>query len=487
MSFAIAVVGDLMLDHYIYGDVSRISPEAPVPIMRVEHELFSPGGAAHVAASIQALNQPSLLMAPISVDDEGKKLSFLLNTVNVACNNTEMLGWSTTVKTRLVASGHQLVRFDRESPLCNSPSYKDYYQNVAFRLQHMAQDLKAIVVSDYDKGAVSADIRTAINSVKIANPQLPIMVDCKPNSMWMWSFADVITPNFNEACKFLGCDNLKAAKEDSLCENMAKQLTEKLPGLKLAVITRAQHGCSWYYKPDNWSGSLPAFNTCKADVIGAGDTFIAALTVAMTEGKPIDEAVVFANAASAIAVSKGGTTLVHRMELDEYLTNTFTDNATVKKIKTQNAAIDWARQLKSTGEKLVFANGCFDLLHTGHVYMLEKAKSLGTKLIVAVNDDASIKALKGSARPIVPLADRMKMLAALESVDCVVPFSHHDLEQLLDNLKPKVLVKGSEYEDTKIPGASVVEKYGGLVMLVDMRNGIGTTKLIDDIRKAENQ
>jgi D-beta-D-heptose 7-phosphate kinase/D-beta-D-heptose 1-phosphate adenosyltransferase len=175
------------------------------------------------------------------------------------------------------------------------------------------------------------------------------------------------------------------------------------------------------------------------------------------------------------------------MELDEYLTNTFTDNATIKKIKTQNAAIEWARQLKATGEKLVFANGCFDLLHTGHVYMLEKAKSLGTKLLVAVNDDTSIKALKGAARPIVSLPDRMKMLAALESIDCVVSFSHHDLEQLLENLKPMILVKGSEYSGSVIPGASVVEKYGGRVMLVDMRNGIGTTKLIDDIRKAESQ
>lgn len=485
MSLAIAVIGDSMLDHYIYGDVTRISPEAPVPVIKVEHELFSPGGAAHVAASIQALNQPTILLTPVGLDDYGKKLLFLLGTMNVTCAATEVADWKTPVKTRVMANGVQMLRYDSETPVSNTQGSDSFYASSLFKLQLMVPDLSAIVVSDYNKGAISDKVVNCLKQIKQQHPNLPLFVDCKPEAMASWKFADVITPNFSEACKFLGNTEGITAKDDTACERMARAVAEALPGVKLVVITRAQHGCSWYGKFK--SGSLPAFNTCKADVIGAGDTFIAALSVAFAAGKTTEDAIVFANAASAIAVGKGGTTVVHRMELDEYLTNSFTDSLSIRKIKSHTSAIDWARQLKATGEKIVFTNGCFDLLHAGHVYLLEQAKASGSKLIVAVNDDESIKILKGSARPIVKLADRLRMLAALEAVDCVLQFSHYDLEQLVENIKPDLLVKGSEYTDKQIPGAAVVEKYGGKVMLVDMQNGMATTRIIEEIRKADGQ
>lgn len=485
MSLAIAVIGDSMLDHYIYGDATRISPEAPVPVIKVEHELFSPGGAAHVAASIQALNQPTILLTPVGLDDHGKKLLFLLGTMNVTCVATELADWKTPVKTRVMANGVQMLRYDCETPVSDAEGSDNFYASSMFKLQHMAADLSGIVVSDYSKGAISNKVVDCLRRIKQQNPNLPLFVDCKPEALGNWDFADVVTPNFNEACKFLGGIANITPKSDKACEGLAKAISDKLPGVKLVVVTRAQHGCSWYgnFK----SGSLPAFNTCKADVIGAGDTFISALSVAFAAGKTAEDAIVFANAASAIAVGKGGTTVVHRMELDEYLTDSFTNSLSIRKIKNHNSAIDWARQLKATGEKIVFANGCFDLLHSGHVYLLEQAKASGSKLIVAVNDDESIKLLKGSARPIVQLHDRLRMIAALESVDCVVHFSHHDLEQLVENIKPDLLVKGSEYANKPIPGASVVEKYGGKVMLVDMQNGMATTKIIEEIRKADSK
>lgn len=483
MSLAIAVIGDSMLDHYIYGNVTRISPEAPVPVIKVEHELLSPGGAAHVAASIQALNQPTVLLTPVGLDDHGKKLLFLLGTMNVTCLATEVSDWKTPVKTRVMASGIQMLRYDSETSVSAAQGSDSFYASSLFKLQHMAADLSAIVVSDYNKGAISDKVVNCLKQIKQQHPNLPLFVDCKPETMACWDFADIVTPNFNEACKFLGSTRNVTAKDDKACEGLAKAVADKLTGVKLVVITRAQHGCSWY--GNGKSGSLPAFNTCKADVIGAGDTFIAALSVAFGSGKTTEDAIVFANAASAIAVGKGGTTVVHRMELDEYLTDSFTSSLSIRKIKNHSSAIDWARQLKATGEKIVFANGCFDLLHSGHVYLLEQAKASGSKLIVAINDDESIKLLKGSARPIVQLPDRLRMIAALESVDCVVSFSHTDLEQLVENIKPDLLVKGSEYANKQIPGASVVEKYGGKVMLVDMQNGMATTRIIEEIRKAD--
>jgi D-beta-D-heptose 7-phosphate kinase/D-beta-D-heptose 1-phosphate adenosyltransferase len=486
VSFITAVVGDAMLDRYIYGEVSRISPEAPVPVVKITNEVLSPGGAAHVAASVQSLNQPSVLFTAVGPDEEGKKLLFGLDILNVSCSSVELTDWSTTVKTRVIANGNtQVLRYDRELPIQKSPTYPEFISKVIFKLKSMALDLNAIIISDYNKNTISDELVEAIQELVLDNKHITLFVDAKPDTLGKWSAADCITPNFSESLKFLNKPfqpSSDLSKDDKFCENVALEIAEKLENLFLVVVTRAQHGCSWYHRPTNSCGSLPAFGTCKSDVIGAGDTFISALTVAFNENKSHEEAIKFANAASALAVGKPGTTVVHRMELDSYLTSSKTGSSK-SKIMSQAAAVDWARQLRSTNEKIVFANGCFDLLHAGHVHLLEQAKLAGDYLLVGVNDDQSVKALKGDGRPVVSAVNRVRMLSALECVDAVVVFSQHELEPLVEAIKPDVLVKGNEYKDSAIPGSISVAKFGGQVLLVDMQKGLGTTKTVEEIRR----
>lgn len=486
MSFITAVIGDAMLDRYIYGEVSRLSPEAPVPIVKTNNEVLSPGGAAHVAASVQSLNQPAVLFTAVGPDEEGKKLLFGLDILNVSCSTVELTDWSTTVKTRVIANNNtQVLRYDRELPVNKSPTYSEFIDKTIFKLKSMASDLNAIIISDYNKKTISDKLLETIHEIVKENDYITLFVDAKPETLSKWRLADCVTPNFSETLSFLNKPfqpSSDLAKDDKFCESLAKELAEKFDNLSLAIVTRAQHGCSWYHKPTDSCGSLPAFGTCKSDVIGAGDTFIAALAVAINENKSHEDAIKFANAASALAVGKPGTTVVHRMELDSYLTNS-RHGSTKSKIMSQAAAIDWARQLRSTSEKIVFTNGCFDLLHAGHVHLLEQAKLSGDYLLVAVNDDQSVKALKGNNRPIVTASNRVRMLSALECVDAVVVFSQHELEPLIDAIKPDVLAKGNEYEGSAIPGAPTVEKFGGQVLLVDMQQGSSTTKTVEAIQK----
>lgn len=482
MSNIIAVVGDAILDHYVHGDVYRISPEAPVPIVKAKHDLFCPGGAAHVAASVQALNFPTVLFCPVGADAEAKRLTFGLDTLNVSVDATTISEYNTTVKTRIMSNGQQLIRFDRETKACSSPTYSKFLENVLFKAKNMAKGLKAIIVSDYDKGSFSQQLTEALNGFRKENSNLYLFVDCKPSNFKNWPFADCVTPNFSEACSILELSYSKDdAKSDSFCESLARALCDKHPNLSLAVVTRAQNGCSWFNNHTKTSGSLPAFTTCKTDVIGAGDTFIAALSVAVCEGKSIEDAIVFANSASALAVSKPGTTVVHRMELDLFMARP-SNISSISKIMTQHAAIDWSRQLRSTNEKVIFANGCFDLLHAGHVHLLEQAKFAGGYLLVGVNSDDSVRALKGTGRPFVNAANRARMIAALECVDAVVVFEQDELVPLIEAVKPDTLVKGSEYEGTEIPGASYVLNAGGHVLLVNMASGLSTTKTAEMIK-----
>ncbi len=482
MSNLIAVVGDAILDRYVFGSASRISPEAPVPVVKIDHEILSPGGAAHVAASVQALNFPAVLLCPVGADAEAKKLAFGLDTLNVKCDVTELVDYPTTLKTRIMCSGAQLLRYDREKLAEASPNYSAFHDNVLFKLNQLARDTGAIIASDYNKGAFSKKLKSGIQEIRKGNHTVRLFVDAKPDSLKEWTKADCITPNFNEACALLGLTpDQSLAKSDRYCEQLAKNMANVLPSLSLSVVTRAQNGCSWYDSHADKTGSLPAFTTCKSDTVGAGDTFVAALAVAVCEGKSIPDAMVFANAASALAVSKVGTTVVYRMELDSYLARP-AHGSSMSKIMTQDAAVSWARQLKATNEKVVFANGCFDLLHAGHVHLLEQAKFAGGYLLVGLTDDDSVKKLKGSSRPVVTLSNRMRMVAAIEAVDAVVSFSEQELVPLIESVRPDILVKGSEYSGKEIPGADFVDKSGGQVLFVDMQNGLATSKTISEVQ-----
>ena len=489
MSGIIVVIGDSMLDVYECGEVTRISPEAPVPIVKIKDIHFSAGGAANVAVTIQSLGAPCVLFSPVGADTEGRELEGLLRRgLNVGVEFTFINGLNTTLKRRIMAGSSQLMRTDRESDASTHPAYCRFTGNLATRLSAIAKEIYAVVVSDYDKGAVSREVVEIVEKIIEDNPNIKLFLDVKPSKAYMWSKPDYITPNFSEACQMVeGVANCPdKAKIDSYCEALASDLLRGHPDLSCAVVTRAQHGCSWAYKvtgdSEYYTGTAPACTTCKTDVVGAGDTFISGLVVALNEDKSFEEAIAFASAAAALAVSKPGTTVVHRMELDHFMTcanRKFSSG----KVMSFESVVAVSQQLRNTNDKVLFANGCFDLLHAGHIHLLEQAKFDGGYLIVGVTNDAGVTKLKGPDRPFVNDFDRARTLAALECVDAVVIFDQSELEFLIKKINPDYLIKGGEYRGKIIPGADHVTKSGGQVLLIDMADGKSTTGLVSAIKK----
>lgn len=480
-----------MLDVYEHGEVTRISPEAPVPIVKIKDIQLSAGGAANVAVTIQSLGAPCVLFSPVGTDDEGRELERRLSRgLNVGVEFTFLNGLNTTLKRRIMAGANQLMRTDRESDASTHPAYCRFTSNLSEKLSAMATDVYAIVVSDYDKGAVSREVVEIVEKIIHNNPHIKLFLDVKPSKAYMWERPDYITPNFSEAIQMVSglgsavCSD--KSKLDSYCETLAGDILNSHPDLGCAIVTRAQYGCSWAYKvpgdTEYYKGTMPACTTCKTDVVGAGDTFISGLVVALSEGKSFEEAVAFASAAAALAVSKPGTTVVHRMELDCFMTCA-NRKLSSGKVMSFESVVAVAQQLRNTNDKVLFANGCFDLLHAGHIQLLEQAKFVGGYLIVGVTNDAGVSKLKGDGRPFVKDVDRARMLAALECVDAVVIFDQSELELLIKKINPDVLVKGNEYAGKIIPGADHVTKSGGQVFLVDMADGKSTTKLADAIKK----
>lgn len=457
----ILVVGDLMLDRYLHGTADRISPEAPVPVVRIEHTEDRPGGAANVAVNVAALGANTTLLGLVGNDEDAECLQRIVSEHGVATDFTHCPDIATTVKSRVTSCGQQLIRLDREDIADRSAMAK----NITDKFKQHITQVDAVIFSDYAKGClthIEELIALAQQHSKL------IFVDPKGTDFNIYRGADILTPNIKEFEAVVG-----HCKDDDALEQKAQAMRRDL-GLECLLITRGEQGMTMVCEDALHHLAARAHEVY--DVTGAGDTVIAVLSVIATTGLPLLTAAQFANRAAGLAVEKSGTATIAPDEFARYGSNAHS-------ICSQEQLLQTVQDAKSRKQRIVMTNGCFDLLHIGHIAYLSQAASLGDRLIVAVNDDHSVKQLKGDKRPINSLDKRLQLVASLSMVDWVVAFSDLTPEKLITEISPDVLVKGGDYRADEIAGADHVKQHGGEVVILDYVEGVSTTQLIDAIQK----
>ena len=461
----VLVAGDVMLDRYWHGATSRISPEAPVPVVRVEDEEGRPGGAGNVALNVQALGGRSMLLGLTGEDEPGHALQRQLSDAGVECRLQRQSQFPTITKLRIISRHQQLIRLDFEDGF---PGVDRAGLLAAF--EAALPDCGVVVLSDYGKGTLG-HIEPLVEAARAAGRA--VLVDPKGTDFSRYRGATLITPNISEFEAVVGA----CADETSIVER-GHSLIHQL-GLDALLITRGEHGMSLLQR-DHEPHHLPAQAREVFDVTGAGDTVIATLAAGIAAGLPLDSATQLANAAACIVVGKLGTATTTARELEQALAAQRTiDHGVVSEAQL----LDAVAAARSRGETVVMTNGCFDILHAGHVTYLEEASKLGDRLVVAVNVDETVRQLKGADRPVNPLANRMHVLAALGCVDWVVPFSEETPERLICEAAPDYLVKGGDNDPDKIPGAKCVREAGGSVAVLTYVDGVSTTRIVDSIRQ----
>ena len=463
----IVCVGDVMLDRFVYGDVTRISPEAPVPIMRRSRESAMPGGAGNVARNLASLGLQTALIGVVGDDPEGRRLAALLGELpDVESDLIAMRGRPTTLKTRFVAGGQQLLRVDAEE---TSEIDKATETELVASLHEMAASASLIILSDYAKGAVTDAIIQATLDAGAAFG-IPVIADPKSRDFKRYGAVDLIKPNGHELANAFGMPT----DSDQDVAAALKTAMHVLPA-KAMVVTRAAKGMSFVSRNDE-----PTHRAGKArevyDVSGAGDTSIAALALGLAGGGTLAQAVDLAIAASGIAVGKAGTATVSADELRGALEMGL-DNGGVSHISLETA-IGQVATWRDAGLTVGFTNGCFDILHPGHLKVLEEAKARCGRLIVGLNSDASVRRLKGPTRPVNDAESRARVLSGLSAVDAVVVFDEDTPAALIEALQPDLLVKGGDYTLETIVGAETVLARGGTVHIVPTLDGQSTTAAI---------
>jgi D-beta-D-heptose 7-phosphate kinase/D-beta-D-heptose 1-phosphate adenosyltransferase len=458
----VLVVGDVILDRYLEGSTRRISPEAPVPIVRISNDSEKLGGAANVAANIRALGATTTLVGIVGGDSFGQSLGDLCRKRKIDLRLVIDGDYTTTLKTRVISQRQQIVRVDNES----IPSL-EAREKVVREVAGQIDRCDVVVVSDYAKGSVDKVKEIIALAVSKARP---IVVDPKGKDFSKYKGATVIKPNLSEFEAVVGpChDNIEI-------ENKGLALLKEL-SVEAVLVTKGGDGMSLIQSAGHAlhskSKAMEVF-----DVTGAGDTACAILAAVVGAGEKIEVATDIANIGAAIAVSKFGTAEISIKEITEAAaTGREISNSCVQ---SQKEILITVQLSKSKGEKIVMTNGCFDILHLGHVRLLNEAKSLGDRLIVAVNDDESVRNLKGVPRPINSLSARMEVLAALECVDWVVSFSGPNPEPLIEKIIPDILVKGGDYQIQDVVGSSLVEANGGQVKILRFHDGYSTSALLN--------
>lgn len=462
----VIVYGDIMLDRYWYGEASRISPEAPVPVVRVNEAQVRPGGAANVALNIASLGGHAVLMGLVGDDKESAELRAVLTPEKITCHFQPVSGYPTTTKLRVLGQNQQLLRLDFEN---NIETYDD--GDMLQKYERELNESFVVVLSDYAKGALF-NSRTLIQ--KARHRGIPVLVDPKSTDFNRYYGATLVTPNLKEFEAVVGkCDS-----DDALIQRARQLITDfDLGGL---LITRGKQGMIVIQKGGD-AIDLPAHAREVYDVTGAGDTVIAVIAASLAAGNTVVEAAMLSNLAAGVVIRKLGTAAITLPELRRELQMA---NDSHVGMLTEEELLLTVMDARAHGERIVMTNGCFDVLHAGHVHYLEEAKALGDRLIVAVNDDSSVARLKGAERPFNPLVARMSVLAALRSVDWVVPFSEDTPERLINKIRPDVLVKGDDYAISEIAGSDSVLGYGGKVLTVPLQKGFSTTKLVEKIRSS---
>ena len=459
----VAVVGDIMLDRYFYGEVTRISPEAPVPIVNVRREQCLPGGAANVAVNLSALGAAPSLTGIVGVDKDADQLLAQLSSIGVDCSFHRSDDCDTIVKTRVMGGQQQLLRMDFEERFS-----KAEWQKTWACAEPCLSDAKVLVLSDYNKGTLS-QCQVIIRGAMEKN--LPVLVDPKGTDFSKYSCADLLTPNFSEFEAVVG-----VVTSEADMEKKAQALINKL-NIKALLVTRSEKGMT-LFRPNVDAFHLPAITKEVADVTGAGDTVIATIAASLAAGCDLEAAVTLSNIAASIVVGKVGTTAITAPELELEFHKYHQRSGLLSREQLVLAV----KLAKERGEKIVFTNGCFDILHAGHVAYLQQAKAWGDRLIVAINSDESVTQLKGDGRPINAVDRRLAVLQGLESVDWVTSFDGDTPEMMLQELQPDVLVKGGDYTEDQVVGKEIVYGYGGEVKVMSMVPECSTTKIIEKAR-----
>ncbi len=460
----VLVVGDIMLDRYWHGPTSRISPEAPVPVVKVEQIEERPGGAANVAMNIASLGARSCLVGLTGQDDAAQALTQALQAVEVECDFVAVPTHPTITKLRVLSRNQQLLRLDFEEGFDNVAP-----QPLLDRITHALSHVGALVLSDYAKGALSA-VQAMIQLARSAG--VPVLIDPKGNDFERYRGATLLTPNLSEFEAVVG----RCKSEEELVER-GMALLHRFD-LDALLVTRSENGMT-LLREGHAPLHLPTQAQEVYDVTGAGDTVIGTLAATLAAGKSLDEACFLANAAAGVVVGKLGTSTVSPLELENAVrgrSNTGFGVMSEAELKLM------MQQARRRGEKVVMTNGCFDILHAGHVSYLENARKLGDRLIVAVNSDESVKRLKGESRPVNPLSQRMAVLAGLGAVDWVVPFEEDTPQRLIASLLPDLLVKGGDYQVHEIAGGAEVIAAGGQVKVLNFEDGCSTSNIIAAIR-----
>ena len=463
----VVCVGDVMLDRFVYGDVSRVSPEAPIPVCRVTNETGMLGGAGNVVRNLVSVGASVTFVSVIGDDDIARDVDVLLRDLaGVTRTLIAEKDRPTTSKIRYVAGGQQLLRADRE---VTTPITDDVADAVFRAAENALKDAGSLIVSDYGKGTVTDGLVARLIAAATAAGK-PVIVDPKSRDFTRYAGASLITPNLKE---------LGEAAEGELSSEEA--IVDAARGLLAAanigamLVTRGAQGMSLITADS--ADHFPSRAREVFDVSGAGDTVLALLAAGIAAGVPALEAAQLANVAAGVVVGKIGTAVVYANDLLEEL-NDMAGRSGPQPPLRLDAALDRIRTWKARGEKVGFTNGCFDLLHPGHVSLLASARSVCDRLVVGLNSDASVKRLKGENRPMQNEAARAAVLSSLETVDLVVIFDEDTPEALLHEVRPDILIKGADYTIETVIGADLVQSYGGRVVLAEIVEGFSTTATI---------
>lgn len=449
------VIGDVMLDRYVFGKVSRISPEAPIPILRKDKEEIRPGGAANVAANMNELGVGTTLLSVTGADAAAEVLS---EAVGCKAFFIKQKGRPTIEKIRFVSHKHQMLRVDTED---TSEITEDTTNELLKAAKNQFRTADVVVLVDYGKGCLTSSFVKKL----VKSSTVPVLVGLKSHDISKYRGATAVFLNKQESFEYTGKRDVVEA---------GKALIKEL-SLRFAVITRGDEGVTVISAKEVFTQPTVARDVY--DVTGAGDTFLAAFAAAYANSLPVQECARIANTAAGIKVSRFGAVAVGIGEVNQALSGTEPN----KKIVSFEDLSRIASQARRSKKRIVFTNGCFDIIHNGHIETLKFASAQGDVLIVGINSDASIKRLKGNSRPVMTLEHRARVLAAMEYVDYVVAFEDDTPEKLIEGIQPDVLVKGADWAGKKVVGEDFVTSYGGQVKFAPIVQGMSTSAIIDKI------
>lgn len=475
-SVHVLVIGDVMLDAYYWGNVKRISPEAPVPVFHTRTRSEVLGGAGNVINNLTSLECKATALGICGNDEAGNRLKNLLDRKGIQDQVLRDSSRPTITKTRVLSSGQQLLRIDDEEVF---PLDQAVAKDLLGSVHELILKCNAVILSDYGKGTLSS-LKLVQTIIELSKSQkLPVIIDPKGADWSRYEGATCITPNTNELELVYGA----SIKDEEQLVGAMQDIKSRYR-LNCLLTTRGPLGMC-FLPANNKPAFIPSLAREVYDVSGAGDTVIATFSLGVASGMSFVDAARLANVAAGIVVGKLGTQPVALSELESSLARTQGNSSGhfSRKVSSLSAARLQIKAWRANGETIVFTNGCFDLLHPGHIHLLNTAKNLGNRLVVGLNSDASVQRLKGDNRPILSEHDRASMLGALDSVDLAIVFDEDTPEKLIGALKPDILIKGKDYMIGEVVGKEIVESYGGHVTLIDLLDGYSTTNIAGKVGK----